>query len=182
MQTSVLASTALLTALLAVGLVFFIRASAKDRTEVAKLLADQQGEPLLERLQQYFAERAYHLATVDAAENQVIYEGMVRPSLFLAVFLSLLAAVGVLCLGLVLSFLFPAITNAVPLLLLLAPLAGLFYWKKAGRPEQVALQVEFLNQDLNQEPSSQSLLTVTAHRDELTALRQALGLKLLELE
>lgn len=178
MQSSVLASTALLTALLAVGLVFFIRASAKDRTEVAKLLADQQGEPLLERLQQYFSERAYRLATIDAAENQIIYEGLVRPSFFLAVFLSLLAAIGIACLGLVLAFLFPGLTPVVPFLLFLAPAAGLFYWKKAGRPEKVALQVEFLNPD----PSPQSLLTVTAHRDELTALRQALGLKLLELE
>lgn len=178
MQTSVLASTALLTALLSVGLFFFIRASAKDRTEVAKLLAEQQGEPLLERLQQYFSERAYRLATVDAAENRVVYEGMVRPSLFLAIFLSFLAAIGILCLGLVLSLLFPTMTNFVPLLLLLAPLAGVFYWQKAGRPEKVALQVEFLDQAV----SPQSLLTVTAHRDEVTALRQSLGLKLLELE
>lgn len=178
MQTSVLASTALLTVLLAVGLVFFIRASAKDRTEVAKLLATQQGDPLLEQLQQYFVDRAYRLATVNAAENQVIYEGVVRPSRFLAMFLSLLAAIGILCLGLVLSFLWPNLTGGIPFLVVFAPLAGLFYWKKAGRPEQVALQVEFLPES---EPA-QSLLTVKAHRDELTALRQALGLQLLELE
>ncbi|MCU0523607.1 MAG: cofactor assembly of complex C subunit B [Elainella sp. Prado103] len=178
MQTSVLASTALLTALLAVGLVFFIRAAAKDRTEVAKLLATQKGDPLLEQLQQYFAARSYRLATVNAAENQVIYEGMVRPSLFLAVFLSLLAGIGILCLGLVLSFVLPSLSPWILFLVLLAPVAGLFYWRKAGRPEQVALQVEFLP-ELG---SAQSLLTVKAHRDELAALRQALDLKLLEQE
>jgi hypothetical protein len=176
MQTSVLASTALLTVLLAVGLFFFIRASAKDRTQVTKLLSEQQGEPFLERLQQYFAARAYRLAAVDAANNRVVYEGTVRPSLFLAIFLSSLAAVGILCLALVLSLLFPSAAQLFPLLILLAPLAGLFYWRKAGRPEQVALQVEFLNG----EPSPQSLVTVTAHRDEVSELRQSLGLKLAE--
>jgi hypothetical protein len=178
MQTPILTSTALLTALLSVGLFFFIRASAKDRTEVAKLLANQQGTPLLERLQQHFTERAYRLTAVDAAQNRVVYEGMVRPSLFLAIFLSGLAAVGFLCLALVLALSFPDFAQIAPLPILLAPAAGVFYWRRAKRPEQVALQVETLE---GNDPA-QSLLTVTGHRDELTELRQALGLKLLELE
>jgi hypothetical protein len=178
MQTPILTSTAFLTALLAVGLFFFIRASAKDRTEVAKLLADQQGPPLLERLQQYFVERAYRLTSVDAEKNRVVYEGMVRPSLFLAVFLSSLAAVGLLCLALVLALAFPNLSQVVPVLVLLAPTAGVFYWRKSKRPEQVSLQVETLEGG----ESAQSLLTVTGHRDELAELRQALGLKLLESE
>jgi hypothetical protein len=158
-----------------VGLFFFIRASAKDRTEITKLLAEQQGEPLLEQLQQYFSGRAYRLASVDAASNRVVYEGDVRPSLFLAIFLSGLAAIGILCLTLVLGLLFPAVAKLLPLLVLLAPLAGLFYWRRAGRPEQVALQVEFLDGS-----APQSLLIVTAHRDEVAELRQSLGLKLAE--
>lgn len=177
MQIPVLTSTALLTALLAVGLLFFIRASTKDRTQIAKLLSEQQGDPLLERLQQYFAARAYRLASVDAAENKVVYEGVVRPSWFLAIFLTLLAAIGILCLALVLSLLFPGAASKLPLLAILAPLAGIFYWYKAKRPEQVALQVEFLSGE-----PSQSLITVTAHRDELAELRQALALKPLETE
>jgi hypothetical protein len=176
MQIPVLTSTALLTGLLAVGLMFFIRASTKDRIEVTKLLAEQQGEPLLERLQQYFVGRSYRLAAVEATDNKVIYEGMVRPSWFLAIFLSLLAAVGLLCLTLVLGMLFPAAAQPLLGLVLLAPIAGLFYWRKSARPEQVALQVEFLND------APQSLVTVTGHRDEVAELRQALGLKLLEVE
>jgi hypothetical protein len=176
MQIPVLTSTALLTGLLAVGLMFFIRASTKDRIEVTKLLAEQQGEPLLEKLQQYFVGRSYRLAAVEAADNKVIYEGMVRPSWFLAIFLSLLAAVGLLCLTLVLGLLFPAFSQPLLALVLLAPLAGLFYWRKSARPEQVALQVEFLSDP------PQSLVTVTGHRDEVAELRQALGLKLLEAE
>ena len=174
MQIPVLTSTALLTALLAVGLMFFIRASTKDRIEVSKFLAEQQGEPLLERLQQYFIGRSYRLAAVKAAENQVIYEGMVRPSWFMASFLSLLAAVGIGCLSLVVSMLFPGSARLLPLLIILAPLAGWFYWQKSARPERVALQVEFLA------GAAQSLVTVTGHRDELAELKQSLGLKLLD--
>lgn len=178
MQIPVLTSTALLTVLLSVGLIFFIRASTKDRIEVTKLLAEQQGEPLLERLQQYFSARAYRITSVDATANRVIYEGMVRPSAFLAVFLTILAAIGILCLTLVLSLLFPTTARLLPALVVLAPAAGIFYWRKSARPEQVALQVEFLNND----PSPRSLVIVTAHRDEVAELRQALGLKLLEVE
>lgn len=175
MQIPVLTSTALLTVLLAVGLMFFIRASTKDRIEVGKFLIDQQGEPLLERLQQYFIGRSYRLAAVKAAEDQVIYEGRVRPSWFMASFLSLLALVGIGCLSLVLSMLFPGSTRLLPALLAFAPLAGWFYWQKSARPEQVALQVEFLAGE-----APRSLVTVTGHRDELAELKQALGLKLLD--
>lgn len=177
MQTPILTSTALLTALLAVGLFFFIRASTKDRIEVAKLLAEQQGTPLLERLQQHFTERAYRISSVNPDRNQVVYEGIVRPSLFLAIFLSSLAAVGLLCLALVLSLSFPDFSQIFLILLLFAPVAGIFYWRKSKRPEQVTLQVEAL---ADESQPAQSLLTVTAHRDELAELRQALGLKLLE--
>ncbi|MBD3882919.1 cofactor assembly of complex C subunit B [Phormidium tenue FACHB-886] len=173
MQTPILSSTALLTVLMSVGLVFFIRASTKDRIQVAKLVTPQQGEPLLEQIQQYFTQRSYRIAAVDEAKNQVTFEGFVRPSVFLAIFLSLLAAVGLLCLALVLSFALPSATPVLPALALLSPLAGLFYWKKSGRPEQVLLQVETGE-------AAPSVLTVTAHRDELAELQRSLNLKPLE--
>ena len=175
MQIPVLTSTALLTVLLAVGLMFFIRASTKDRIEVSQFLAEQQGEPLLERLQQYFTGRSYRLTSVSAAKNQVIYEGLVRPRWFMATFRSPRAAVGFACLSLVLSILVPGTAQLWLLPVLLAPLAGWFYWQKSARPEQVALQVEFLPGE-----ATQSLVTVTGHRDELAELKQSLGLKLIE--
>lgn len=177
MQNSVLLSTALLTLLLLVGLFFFIRASTKDRTEVVKLIAAQQEEPLFEQLQQYFQQRAYRLAAVDAGLEQITFEGFVRPSVFLAIFLTILAAIGIFCLSLVLTFVFPDAASVLPALVLLAPVAGLFYWQKAGRQEQVSLKVETLS---GAEPKS--LLTVTAHRDELAELRRALGLREFEEE
>lgn len=174
MDTPILSSTFLLTLLLAVGLFFFIRASVKDRTEQEKLISQEPEESLLVRLQQYFDERAYRVASVNPATNQVTFQGFVRPSWFMAIFLTVLAACGILCLSLVLSFLYPTLTNVFLGLVLFAPGAGVFYWKKAGRNEQVSLKVEPLP---TQKTGQQTLLTVTAHRDELAQLKQSLQLK-----
>jgi len=174
MSLPVLPSTVFLTFLLAVGLFFFIRASTKDRIEVVRLRAEGEQRSVLESLQNYFLQRSYRIASVNAADNQVIYEGTVRPSWFLAIFLSLLAAVGFLCLALVLAFLFPSVSSGLPFLSLLAPAAGWFYWKGAGRQEQVLLQVESLS---TEESIPINVLTVTAHRDELAELQRALDLK-----
>ncbi|MDP8963733.1 MAG: cofactor assembly of complex C subunit B [Cyanobacteriota bacterium] len=174
MSTPILASTFLLTLLLAVGLLFFIRASVKDRTQQVGLIAQESEESLLTRLQQYFDQRAYRVAAVDAATNQVTFQGFVRPSWWLAIFLTVLAACGLLCLSLVLSVLYPTLSNIFLGLVLLSPAAGVFYWKKAGRNEQVSLKVEAVP---TQEMATQTLITVTAHRDELRELQQALKLK-----
>jgi uncharacterized membrane protein len=173
-NSTIIPSTFLLTLLLAVGLFFFIRASVKDRTQQVALLAREPEESILARLQQYFDQRAYRVAAVDAATNQVTFEGFVRPSWFLAIFLTVLAACGLLCLSLVLSLLYPKLTNVFLALVLLAPGAGVFYWKNAGRNEQVSLKVEPV---ASQEPEPCNLITVTAHRDELIQLQQTLKLK-----
>ncbi|MDX2215080.1 MAG: cofactor assembly of complex C subunit B [Oculatellaceae cyanobacterium bins.114] len=185
MVTPVLSSTALLTVLLAIGLMFFIRASTKDRIQVAKLITNQPETSLLEQLERYFTERAYRIAAVDAEQNQIIFEGLVRPSVFLAIFLTLLAAIGMLCLSLVLSFIAPRGGNWFLLLVLIAPLAGVFYWKKSSRPEQVRLQIETRQSPAagvtaTETPSNQQLITVIGHRDELAELEQALKLQPLD--
>lgn len=168
------ASTLVLTLLLAVGLFFFIRASVKDRTQEVTLVLEQEETSILEQLQQYFARRSYRVATVDSAQNQVTYEGFVKPSVFLAIFLTLLAAIGILCLALVWSLLFPRLSSIFLGVVLLSPLAGVFYWKKAGRLEQVLLKLP----DSNKLPhNSQDKITVVAHRDELIELQRSLKLK-----
>ncbi|MBW4648491.1 MAG: cofactor assembly of complex C subunit B [Kastovskya adunca ATA6-11-RM4] len=174
MSTPVLSSTFLLTLLLAIGLFFFIRASVKDRTQQVKLVAATSEDSLLTQLGQYMQARSYKVATVDAEQHQVTFQGIVRPSLFLATLLTVLAICGTLCLSLVLSQLYPAFSNAFLGLVLLAPLAGVYYWKKAERPEQVFLQVEEIT---NEKTGIQSIVTVTAHRDELLELQRALSLK-----
>jgi hypothetical protein len=173
MDTAILPSTLLLTLLLSVGLFFFIRASTKDRTQKAQLVSSLDEASLLPRLQEYFRMRSYRVAAVDPVENQVTFEGLVRPSWFLTVFLTLLAAAGILCLSLVLSLLFPAFSTFFLAMVLLSPLSGFFYWKKAKRNESVLLKVEAAQI----EPNYLSKITVIAHRDELLELRRALQLE-----
>jgi ABC-type transport system involved in cytochrome bd biosynthesis fused ATPase/permease subunit len=176
MSDAIVPSTLVLTLLMVIGLIFFIRASAKDRTQIVKLTAACSEESLLTQLQQYFDQRAYRVKAVDATANQVIFEGVVRPSVFLTILLTLMAAVGALCLALVLSMVLPLSLRSGLSLLLLAPLAGGFYWRSAGRSEQVSLQVE-----ANSDPLT-SLITVKAHRDELAELQRALSLVPREVE
>lgn len=181
MNDSVIVSTLVLTVLLMVGLFFFIRASTKDRTQKVTLVSEQPEDSLLNQLRQYFGQRAYRVAAIDAAANQVTFEGKVRPSLFLAVFLSGLAAVGMLCLMLVLSMVLPNWSMLWIGLLLLSPLAGVFYWKGAERVEQVSLTIEALSESApraaqDSTKAGKSVITVTAHRDELAELRRALSL------
>jgi Cofactor assembly of complex C subunit B len=177
MDNPILSSTFFLTLLLGVGLFFFIRASVKDRTETVQLLADRPESTLLEQLQTYFTERAYRLASVDSQTNAITFSGVVRPSLALAIFLSVLAGVGLLCLGLVLAILLPQGTIGFLSLGVLAPGAGWFYWKQARRVESVAFTVS------PAPPSSEGegfVVTISAHRDELAVLQQTLKLRALE--
>lgn len=157
-----------------VGLIFFIRASVKDRTQEIKLVSEQPEATVMTQLQQYLQERSYRVAKVDPAQHQITFEGFVRPSVFLAVFLTLLAAAGILCLTLVVSLLFPGLSTVFLGLVLLSPAAGVFYWKKAARSEQVSLKVE---QTHSETPQLQSQITVIAHRDELIELQKTLQLK-----
>jgi hypothetical protein len=109
-----------------VGLFFFIRASIKDRTEQLEFLAMEPEESIFERLQTYFEQRSYRIIDVDGVNSIVTYEGFVPPSGFIAVFLSLLAALGLVCIALVLTLLYPSIGFITLAIALFAPLAGLF--------------------------------------------------------
>jgi len=174
MGVPVLSSTVFLTILMLIGLVFFIRASVKDRTQIISFTSEQPEATLANQLQHYFTQRAYHIATVAGEENQITFEGIVRPSIFLAVFLVMLAIIGMLCLSLILVMVAPGLSVAAFLPIILSPLAGFFYWQKAKRPEKVVLQLQASSSD---QLAVQSLLTVTAHRDELLQLQRALPLK-----
>lgn len=158
----VLSSTLFIGALMAIGLFFFIRASVKDRTTEMHLLAAAPAEAITAQLQAHFTNRAYR--PLEASEPTLAFEGFVRPSPILAIFLSLLAACGAGCLALVLTLAIPA-TGTWPFgtIALIAPAAGIFYWRNAGRIERLELQVE-------SQSSETSRITISAHRDELIAL------------
>lgn len=172
-----LTSTLLLTLLLLVGLFFFVKASVKERTQEVELLVNRPEDVLLSQLQQYFLQRAYRVIALDPEQEQVTFEGVVRPSVFLAIFLGLLVATGLLCLGLVLSILVPQIAPGFLGLVLLAPLASWFYWQQARRPEKVVLKVDAIPGNTAAATPDQTRLRITAHRDELISLQTALQLE-----
>ncbi len=164
-----------LTFLLFIGLTFFIRASTKDRTEQAQYLTDLNDVELMTALQDYFAKRAYQVTQVDETTGQISLVGMVQASPFLAVFLGLLAAIGLLCLALVVTIAIPDLGSIPYGLLLLAPLASVFYWKGATRPESVVFRL--LSSETEKEGSPKTALRIRAHRDELAVLESKLPLK-----
>ena len=155
-----------------IGLFFFIRASVKDRTKQIQLIPSESEDVLIKTLQEYFEARSYQLTAVNPQEKQVAFKGFVRPSLFLAILLSLLASVGLSCLVLILFLLFPEMSKIFWSLVLIAPLAGVFYWRKAGRWEKILLEVV--------SKTDSNLVAVTAHRDELIQLQENLSVQTLE--
>ncbi|MEL6158138.1 MAG: cofactor assembly of complex C subunit B [Cyanobacteria bacterium J06627_32] len=175
-------STLLLTSLMVIGLVFFIRASTKDRIEVAQFGSMQPTEPLQQDVMTYFQARAYRpvrretVATEQSATEEapasVTVAGLVSPSIFMAVFLSGLAGVGLACLALILLTLFASLGGGIFGLVAIAPLAGIFYWRKSSRPEAVTFKVAPASQ-----PDGEfvSTLTVKGHRDEIAELQNALA-------
>ena len=186
------ASTLLLTSLMVIGLVFFIRASTKDRIEVAQFGSVQEADALRQAVIKYFYSRAYQPSddvskTAPSKKpgptiiNGTTLVGMVSPSLFLAVFLSGLAAVGFACLSLVVATLFPSWGGWLLALVAASPLAGVFYWKKSSRPETIVLRVDSLQQEGQEAGQAEdqraeewrSKLTVKGHRDELADLENA---------
>ena len=173
--TPILSSTFLLTCLLLVGLIFFIRASFKDRTREVQFAANIPENNLLPEIKKYFFQRAYKVKSLDPNQEKVTLEGFVQPSWFLAIFLSVLAGLGLLCISLVLFLFFSEFSyrSLFFILPILSPLAGIFYWKKAGRLEEVSVKLE--TPPTSETPKS--LITVQAHRDELIQLQKALSLK-----
>ncbi|MEM0981237.1 MAG: cofactor assembly of complex C subunit B [Cyanobacteria bacterium P01_H01_bin.58] len=177
-----LSSTFGLTLLLFIGLGFFIRASTKDRTEVALYASELDEVTLLEALDKYFAGRAYQVTQIDQDEGRISLQGMVKASIFLAFFLTLLAGVGLLCLSLITTIEFPRSGYWPYSLLLLAPVATWFYWRGATRLETVDFE---LNPSAIATPESKkgnSFLRMSAHRDELIVLESKLPLKRIEAE
>lgn len=162
-------STLLLTVLLGVGLVFFLRAASKDRTTVVDVQSPRPALEVLEGMVGWLGQRGWQPSSKDPQRQVLRFSGQVRASLPLAVLLSLLATLGASSLALVLHQLLPGAGWWVLSLALLGPLAGLIYWRRAARPETLELR-------LIEEPSSGgSALRLRAHRDELIALEKDLG-------
>lgn len=172
-----------------IGLGFFIRASTKDRIETMEFGSSQSAQPLQKDVLSYFQTRAYRQVVASSSEalsdqdaeaavaetgSSITVAGMVSPSVFMAVFLTTLAATGFACLALILTVLFPSIGAVFFGLVLVSPLAGVFYWRKSSRPEKVVFKVEPAAASARASESGLlSKLTVQGHRDELAELKSA---------
>jgi hypothetical protein len=164
-----LASTLLLTLLLAVGLVFFLRAASKDRTTVVEVHSPRPALEVLDGLAAWLIRRGWRSSGGDPERNLLCFQGTVGSSAPLALLLSLLGTLGAACLGLVLRQVLPML-GWWPLLLALAgPAAGLLYRRRAERPETFELRL------LGEEAGAGSTLRLRAHRDELIAIETELG-------
>ncbi len=164
-----LASTLLLTLLMAVGLVFFLRAASKDRTTVVEVHSPRPALEVLEGLSAWLTSRGWRTETGDPERSLLRFRGEVGASTPLAVLLSLLGAVGAACLALVIRQLLPQLGWWPLLLALLGPAAGLLYRRRAERAETFELRL------LDGDSALGSTLRLRAHRDELIAIETELG-------
>ncbi len=153
-----------------IGLFFFLRGSIKDRTEIVTLTCPETEDNILSYLREYFLKRSYQVKAIDPENNKVTLEGLVSPSLFLAVLLSFLAGCGLFCFALVLSMLFSTDSKLFLAVIIFAPLAGYFYWRGAERVEKVVFK-------LDKKESENTLISIQAHRDELIQLQSEFPFK-----
>ncbi|MGD1903323.1 MAG: cofactor assembly of complex C subunit B [Geitlerinemataceae cyanobacterium] len=172
-MTSWFSSALIPTSLMAIGLAFFIRASAKERTEELELECHRSASEVDRLAKAHLTGRTYRIAKTE--DGTTLFEGQVRPSVFLAIFLSVLAAVGFACVSLIVGTVVPSLADSAIGVTALSPLAGAYYWAKAAKSERVAISVrepEAASESATGAPGS--LLTAIGHRDELLVLRQML--------
>ena len=165
-------STLLLTVLLAIGLVFFLRAASKDRTTVVDVHSPKPALEVLSGLSEWLEQRGWSRNGGDAERQVLRFQGAVASSRPLAVLLSVLAAIGGTCFGLVLRQLAPQLSWWPLLMILLGPVAGVVYSRRAARTEALELQ---LLQELENDGVT---VRLRAHRDELIAIELELANKL----
>ena len=167
---SAFSSTLFLTILLAIGLVFFLRAASKDRTTVVDVQSPLPPLEVLKGVSCWLEERGWKRNGGNVEEKLLLFNGSVASSTFLSIFLSCLGGLGSACLGLVLIQLYPSL-SWWPLLLSVigAPLAGMIYRIKSNREESLELRL------LSSELSNTCILRIKAHRDELIAIQLELS-------
>lgn len=160
-------STLVLTILLFIGLISFLRGSIRDRTTDALFAAGElTDDRLLMQVRDHFKQRTYKVIEIDPDRDVAVLLGQVKPSLFLAIFMTILAATGLVCLGVVLGTLIPDLENLWLWSLTISPIAGIFYWRGVPRERKVSLQL-----------LPDAKLKVRAHKDEIEELQRSLNLQ-----
>ena len=166
-------SVLLLTVVLAIGLVFFLRAASKDRTTVVDVYSPLPPIEVLNGLSQWLKERGWQSDGGDADRQVLRFQGSVASSVTLAILLTIFGGLGSACLGLVIGEIFPVV-GWWPLLLALfgGPATGLIYSNRAARMESLELRL------ISSAEEKGSVLRIRAHRDELIAMELELAKRL----
>ena len=168
-----LRSTLFLTILLAIGLIFFLKASSKDRTIIVDISSSKKNIEVLNEVCSWLKSRGWQQVKVNSDKKVLTFKGQVVSSKSLAVFLSILGCLGSCSLGLVFVQIYPFL-NWWPLLLGLigGPISGLVYSKKSKREEIFEFKL------INENEIKFTQLRLSAHRDELIAFENDLKDKL----
>ncbi len=163
-------SVLLLTILLAIGLVFFLRAASKDRTTVVDVCSPLPPLEVLNGVSVWLEGRGWKSDGGDADRQVLRFQGNVASSGLLAVLLSMFGGLGSACLALVIRQLYPSLDWWPFLLVLLGgPAAGFIYRRRAARIESFELRL------ISSADTEQSTLRIRAHRDELIAMELELA-------
>ena len=169
---SVHSSTLMLSLLLVVGLLFFLRASSKDRTTDIVISSNRPSLVMLETLGSWLHQRGWQVVGSDPDRRAMVYEGNVAASKALAVFLALLGGCGGAALGLVVHELIPGRLWWPLGLALLGPIAAPLYLRRAQRRERLELRL------LSADDVIPVRIALRAHRDELLSATSELGSEL----
>jgi len=171
-----LGSTLFLTILLAIGLIFFLKASSKDRTTIIDISSSKKPIEVLNEVCNWLRSRGWQQINVNSEKKILTFKGQVISSKSLAIFLSVLGFLGSCSLGLVFVQIYPFL-NWWPILLGLVggPISGFVYFKNSQREEIFEFKL------INENEIKLTKLRLSAHRDELIAFENELKDKL-ELE
>ena len=163
-------SVLLLTLLLVIGLIFFLRAASKDRTTLVEVRSPLPPLEVLNGVSDWLEGRGWRGDGGDADRQVLRFQGSVASSVTLAVLLSIFGGLGSACLGLVIRQLYPFL-GWWPLLLALlgGPAAGFVYRGRAARMELLELRL------ISSTEEEGSILRIRAHRDELIAMELELA-------
>ena len=168
-----LGSTLLLTIVLSIGLIFFLKASSKDRTTIIDVSSSKKNIEVLNEVCNWLKSRGWQQIKVNSEKKILTFKGQVVSSKSLAIFLSILGGLGSCSLGLVIVQIYPFL-NWWPILLGIVggPISGLVYFKKSQREEIFEFKL------INENEIKFTQLRISAHRDELIAFENDLKDKL----
>jgi hypothetical protein len=162
-------SSLVLTLVLGIGFVFFLRGAGKPRPEEHHYWSADPVDQVGSQMQEYLHNRAYRLIARDD-QGFATFSGRTQASWGLTLFLTGLTAVGLGSLSLLLVVWKPELGSFPWMLVVFAPLAGQSYQQKSRREELIRVRIE-------DHERGGSGIQIRGERDELKTLASYLKLE-----